>query len=57
MMTKGEHTDERTYGTDPISPPQVCCERIIRTISVRSGKLITRVVTNEKERKTELTNN
>ena len=30
-MTKGEHTNERTYvhtyGTDPISPPQLCCER------------------------------
>ena len=34
-MTKGEHTNERTYvhthihtyGTDPISPPQLCCAR------------------------------
>ena len=27
----GEHTNERThihtYGTDPISPPQLCCAR------------------------------
>ena len=35
VMTKGEHTNERTYvrthihtyGTDPISPPQLCCAR------------------------------
>ena len=34
-MTKGEHTNERTYvsthihtyGTDPISPPLLCCAR------------------------------
>ena len=32
-VTKGEHTNERlyvkvrTYGTDPISPPQLCCAR------------------------------
>ena len=28
VMTKGEHTYLRTYGTDPISPPQLCCARV-----------------------------
>ena len=46
MMSKGEHTNERAYGTDPISHPRVCCERVIRAVSVRSGKLITRVEKN-----------